>query len=146
MQFSFTAIALFGALFLGATAAPVDLAARALSSQAYDELSISAGTAGTGKEEALAKIPIDMTDLAAVSAADLKIIDNIHKVANAAETGAFNAAIKAATGDAATALQVRLSSSSSSSSSSLLFSCLSPMNHLACREARLGSSGRKQLT
>ena len=60
-----------------------------------------------------------MNDLAAVSASDLKVIKGIHDAAEDAEVQAFNPAIDAATGDAATALQV--SFSSSSLSDSLLF-------------------------
>tara|TARA_R110002060_G_scaffold19554_3_gene26716 strand:- start:66 stop:269 length:204 start_codon:yes stop_codon:yes gene_type:complete len=60
-----------------------------------------------------------MNDLAAVSANDLKVIKGIHDAAEDAEVQAFNPAIDAATGDAATALQV--SFSSSSLSDSLLF-------------------------
>jgi hypothetical protein len=47
---------------------------------------------------------IDMTNLARVSAADLKVIKGTHDAAEDAEVGAFNAAIAAATGNAATAL------------------------------------------
>lgn len=47
-----------------------------------------------------------MTNLAGVSASDLKIIKGIHDAAEDAETDAFNPAIAAASGDAATALTV----------------------------------------
>lgn len=47
-----------------------------------------------------------MNNLAAVSANDLKVIKGIHDAAEDAEVQAFNPAIDAATGDAATALQV----------------------------------------
>lgn len=41
-----------------------------------------------------------------MSAADLDVVKGIHDVAEDAETDAFNPAIAAASGDAATALQV----------------------------------------
>lgn len=47
-----------------------------------------------------------MNNLAGVSAADLKIIKGTHDAAEDAEVQAFNPAIAAASGDAATALQV----------------------------------------
>lgn len=47
-----------------------------------------------------------MNNLAGVSAADLKIIKGTHDAAENAEVQAFNPAIDAASGDAATALQV----------------------------------------
>jgi hypothetical protein len=59
------------------------------------------------KAEAAAKIPIDTSDLANASKADLKIIQGIHDVAEDAETDAFNPALDKASGDAKTALQVR---------------------------------------
>jgi len=78
-----------------------------LSGATYDSISISAGTAGNAEAEANALFAnIDTTNLAGVSASDLKIIKGVHDVAEDAETGAFNAAVSAATGDAATALQV----------------------------------------
>lgn len=79
-----------------------------LSGATYDSISISAGTAGNAEAEANALFAnIDQTNLAGVSASDLTIIKGVHDVAEDAETGAFNAAVSAATGDAATALQVR---------------------------------------
>jgi hypothetical protein len=47
-----------------------------------------------------------MNNLAGVSAADLKVIKGTHDAAEDAEVQAFNPAIAAASGDAATALQV----------------------------------------
>lgn len=78
-----------------------------LTAAAYNDFQISSGTAGTAQDEANALFTdIDMNNLAAVSASDLKIIKGIHDAAEDAETDAFNDAIDAATGDAATALQV----------------------------------------
>ncbi|KAM3086130.1 hypothetical protein ACMFMG_000269 [Clarireedia jacksonii] len=77
-----------------------------LSSAAYNDFQISGGTAGTAQDEANALFSaIDKNNLAAVSAADLKIIKGIHDVAEDAEVKAFNPAVEAASGDAATALQ-----------------------------------------
>ena len=86
-----------------AFAAPLER--RALTLQSYNDLSISAGTAGNAQAEALAKFPVDMSNLAGVSAADLKTIQTERESAESAESDAFNPAIDAATGDAATALQ-----------------------------------------
>ncbi|KAK5087748.1 hypothetical protein LTR70_006849 [Exophiala xenobiotica] len=63
------------------------------------------GKAGTAEAEALAKLPIDTSDLAAVSAADLSTLQTERETAEAAETDAFNPAVDAASGAAATALQ-----------------------------------------
>lgn len=106
MQFSISTIALYATLFLTVSALP--LTSRALSSQAYNDLSISAGQAGDAEAEAAAKIGIDSSsDLANVSKADLQIVKGIHDVANAAEVGAFNPAVAAATGAEKVAIQVR---------------------------------------
>jgi hypothetical protein len=106
MQFSISTIALYATFFLSVSALP--LSPRALSSQSYDDLSISAGKAGDAQAEALAKIGLDTTDLASVSKADLEIIKGIHDVANDAEVGAFNPALDDATDKTEkTAIQVR---------------------------------------
>ena len=90
-------------LFPLALAAPLER--RTLTLQSYNDLSISAGTAGNAQAEALAKFPVDMSNLAGVSAADLQTIQTERESAESAETDAFDPAIDAATGDAATALQ-----------------------------------------
>lgn len=77
-----------------------------LTASDYNTFQISSGTAGTAEAEANALFAnIDQTNLAGVSASDLKVIQGIHDVAEDAETDAFNPAIAAASGDAATALQ-----------------------------------------
>ncbi|KAI0995238.1 hypothetical protein K3495_g12944 [Podosphaera aphanis] len=80
--------------------------ASVLKSQAYNDFSISDGTAGNAAEQAN-KIfaAIDQSNLAGVSAGDLKIIKNTHDVAEDAEVSAFNQAIEAASGDDAKALK-----------------------------------------
>ncbi|RDL40454.1 Uncharacterized protein BP5553_00433 [Venustampulla echinocandica] len=90
----------------GATAATAATAGSVLTSAAYNDFQISSGTAGKAEAEANALFAdIDTSNLAAVSASDLKIIQATHDVAEDAEVEAFNPAVDAATGDAATALQ-----------------------------------------
>ncbi|KAG4428420.1 hypothetical protein IFR05_016100 [Cadophora sp. M221] len=77
-----------------------------LTAQAYNDFQISGPTAGTAESKANAIFSgIDMNNLAAVSASDLKIIKGVHDAAEDAEVQAFNPAIAAASGAAADALQ-----------------------------------------
>ncbi|WQF86521.1 hypothetical protein CDEST_11535 [Colletotrichum destructivum] len=72
----------------------------------FDELSISGGTAGKAKEDALAKFAGLPTDLSTVDKADLEFLDSANKIANQAERGAYNTEIaKTAPGEDALALQ-----------------------------------------
>lgn len=92
-------------------AAPVQhstLKARAavLGTSTYNDLSISGGEAGNAEAEALAKLPIDLNDLANVDPADIAFLGDVNDIANDAETDAFNVAIAAATGDEKVALEV----------------------------------------
>lgn len=127
MKLSCSSLAILATLLLSVSASPVPKKAAAtttaaaaaaasttaatgtaLTAQAYNDFQISSGTAGTAETQANAIFTsINMDDLASVSAADLKIVQGIHDAAEDAETDAFNPAIDAATGDAATALQVR---------------------------------------
>jgi hypothetical protein len=76
----------------------------------YNTVQISGGTTGSAETEANALFAnMDMNNLAGVSAADLDIVQGTYDVAEDAEVNAFNPAIEAATGDAATALQVSYS-------------------------------------
>jgi hypothetical protein len=76
----------------------------------YNTVQISGGTAGSAETEANALFAnMDMNNLAGVSAADLDIVQGTYDAAEDAEVNAFNPAIEAATGDAATALQVSCS-------------------------------------
>lgn len=78
-----------------------------LTASTYNDIQISSGTAGNAKANADALFSaIDQNNLAGVSASDLKIIQDTHDAAEDAETDAFDPAIDAANGDAATALQV----------------------------------------
>lgn len=108
-----TAVASASATADAAAAASTDSATAAaaaggdvLSASAYNDFQISGPTAGDAQTKANALFAnIDMNNLAAVSANDLKVIKGIHDAAEDAEVQAFNPAIDAATGDAATALQ-----------------------------------------
>ncbi|KAK1961140.1 hypothetical protein LZ32DRAFT_378867 [Colletotrichum eremochloae] len=102
MKFSLVAVG-FAAL---AAAAP--LGARqnnVFSTQTFNELSISGGTAGKADQEALQKLSGLPADLTQVSKADLNFLNSVNQIANDAEKEAFNPAIEAATGEEADALQ-----------------------------------------
>lgn len=104
MKFSLVAVG------FAAFAAAAPLAARqnnVFSTQTFNDLSISGGTAGTAKQEALDKLSGLPTDLSTVSKADLDFLNSVNQIANDAEKEAFNPAIEAATGEEADALQVR---------------------------------------
>ncbi|KAI1862261.1 uncharacterized protein JN550_010268 [Neoarthrinium moseri] len=103
----FTKIAVVLSLAASALAAPTasPMQKRALTQKKYADFQISDGIAGNALAEAQAAFPIDTSDLAGVSASDLAIIQAARETAEAAETDAFNTEIKAASGDAATALQ-----------------------------------------
>ncbi|KIM95278.1 hypothetical protein OIDMADRAFT_183869 [Oidiodendron maius Zn] len=89
-----------------AKSAAVGSSASVLSPSTYNAIQISTGTAGNSKANADALFSaIDQSNLAGVSAEDLKVIQDTHDAAENAETEAFNPAIAAASGAAATALQ-----------------------------------------
>jgi len=103
---SSTAAAASASATAAASSAATASGGSVLTASAYNDFQISSGTAGTAEAEANALFTnIDMNNLAAVSASDLDVIKGIHDAAEDAETGAFNPAIAAASGDAATALQ-----------------------------------------
>ncbi|KAK5199017.1 hypothetical protein LTR99_001056 [Exophiala xenobiotica] len=92
------------------TAAPAGLKAKrasVLTAQSYADFQVSDGVAGNALAEVNAKFPIDQTDLANVSDADLQIIQDARVVAEDAETGTggFNDEIAAAGDGNTTALQ-----------------------------------------
>jgi hypothetical protein len=126
----FTKIAVLLSLTASALAVPTGNVAqkqkRALTFRTYNDFQISSGTAGNALAEAQAAFPVslqvllfesrgsiladtiikvDTSDLAGVSASDLAILQAARETAEAAETDAFNDAVSAASGDAATALQ-----------------------------------------
>ncbi|PVF93079.1 hypothetical protein CPB86DRAFT_133889 [Serendipita vermifera] len=75
--------------------------------QDYADFQISDGQAGTAEEEAAAVFlaPFEGVDLATVSDEDRDNVEAMRRLAEQAETQQFNPAIKAASGDEATALQ-----------------------------------------
>jgi hypothetical protein len=75
-----------------------------LKATTFNDISIAGGQAGNAEEEAAAAFSLN--DLANVSKADLDFLNEVNQVANDAEKEAFNPAVEAATGDAATAAQV----------------------------------------
>lgn len=110
MRFSIAVVS-FAAL---AAAAPTKRALKArqsgpvLADTTYDAISISAGTAGNAEQEALNVFSaLDLNNPENIDPADLNFLGAVNDVANDAETDAFNPAVEAASGDAATALQVR---------------------------------------
>ncbi|KAL7816111.1 hypothetical protein V8C44DRAFT_309769 [Trichoderma aethiopicum] len=102
----FTKIYLAISLAVSALALPTSIPhKRALQFRQYADFQISDGKAGNALSEAQSKFPIDTKNLKDVSDNDLAIIKAARETAEAAETDAFNGQIKAADGDAATALQ-----------------------------------------
>ncbi|OTB02942.1 hypothetical protein M426DRAFT_24173 [Hypoxylon sp. CI-4A] len=80
--------------------------ARVFTQQAYNDISISGGTAGNAEEEALAVFSaLDQNDLANVDQEDIDFLDSVNSICNDAEDEAFNTAIDAASGEEADALQ-----------------------------------------
>ncbi|KAB5536560.1 hypothetical protein GE09DRAFT_331285 [Coniochaeta sp. 2T2.1] len=78
-------------------------AADVLTVQDYADFQVSDGVAGNALAEVQAKFPIDTSNLAAVSANDLAIIQAARDTAESAETDAFNPAIDAAGGTSSAA-------------------------------------------
>ncbi|KAK6218937.1 hypothetical protein QIS74_06146 [Colletotrichum tabaci] len=102
MKFSLIAVG-FAAL---AAAAPLGARqANVFSTQTFNDLSISGGTAGNAEQEALDKLSGLPTDLTQVSKADLDFLNSVNQIANGAEKEAFNPAIEGATGEEAAALE-----------------------------------------
>ncbi|KAF2796982.1 hypothetical protein K505DRAFT_406028 [Melanomma pulvis-pyrius CBS 109.77] len=101
----FSASIILSGLLATAFAAPIANEKRALTASSYADFQVSDGVAGNALAEVNAKFPVDTSDLANVSAADQKVISDARKVAESAETDAFNPAIAAASGADATALQ-----------------------------------------
>jgi hypothetical protein len=102
----FSASIVLSGLLATAFAAPIANEKRALTATSYADFQVSDGVAGNALAEVQAKFPLP-ADLSTVSA-DQKVISDAREVAESAEVdaGGFNDAIAAATGDAATALQV----------------------------------------
>ncbi|KAI9648185.1 hypothetical protein NHQ30_002817 [Ciborinia camelliae] len=116
----FSTLAILFSLSVASLAAPVDTLKRAttkaesasvLTAGSYSDFQVSDGIAGNALAEVNAKFPIDTSNLADVSAADLDIISRAAQISEDAETGTggFNDAIAAAGGTgttAGTALQI----------------------------------------
>ncbi|KAI6359513.1 hypothetical protein MCOR25_007021 [Pyricularia grisea] len=102
MQFSIFATT---ALLALASASPIILPRAVFTNKTYNQLSISGGKAGNAKAEALAALAGLPADKTQVERADLTFLDRVNKIANQAETQAFNPAIEAATGTAKDALE-----------------------------------------
>ena len=120
IRFATALIATFAVLAIAAPTGSHQKRAAVLATKTYDEcipspvrilqfpssnicsrISISGGKAGNAKAEALAVFcALDLTDMATID-----FLSSINDIANDAETGAFNVAIAAASGDAKTALQ-----------------------------------------
>ncbi|CAE7151246.1 unnamed protein product [Rhizoctonia solani] len=83
------------------------LAKRAFTEQQYSAFQISDGTAGNAQAQANAVFvdPFNGRNLATVTAAELKAVQNMREAAEAAEVDQFNKQVSAASGTAATALQ-----------------------------------------
>ncbi|KAM0551259.1 hypothetical protein ACHAPJ_008604 [Fusarium lateritium] len=93
-------------LTFAATALASPISKRAVFSQStYNDLSISGGTAGNAKQEALDKLSGLPNDLSTVEKSDLDFLNSVNSIANDAEDEAFNPAIESASGEAADALQ-----------------------------------------
>ncbi|KAF3926287.1 hypothetical protein ABW20_dc0109227 [Dactylellina cionopaga] len=98
------AFAILSATLTGA--APIHK--RALTLLAYNDMSISSGVGGDAEARAKAVwgAGLDLSNLAAISDADLAVLKVERSNAESAETDAFNPAIAAASGDEKAALQV----------------------------------------
>lgn len=82
-----------------------------LADTTFDAISISGGEAGNAEQEALDVFSaLDLENPENIDPADIEFLGAVNDVANDAETDAFNTAIEAATGEEATALEVRTDS------------------------------------
>lgn len=73
----------------------------------FNDISIAGGTAGTAKEDALAKLAAIPTDLTTLTNEDINLLSDINKIVTAAQKQTYAQAIIAATpGEDVLALQV----------------------------------------
>jgi hypothetical protein len=108
MHFSAITILSLSALSVALPTTKRQAGASVLGNAAYDDISISGGTAGNAEAEALAIFAnLDTANPENISQDDQDTLNQINQVANDAETEAFNPAIEAASGAEAEALQVR---------------------------------------
>ncbi|KAK6544483.1 hypothetical protein TWF694_001177 [Orbilia ellipsospora] len=101
-----TALTILSVTLTGTSALPIDK--RALTLRTYNSMSISSGVGGDAEARAKAVWAqgVDLSNLAAISDADLAVMKVERSNAENAETEAFNPAIEKATGADADALQV----------------------------------------
>ncbi|KAH8883261.1 hypothetical protein GQ53DRAFT_699863 [Thozetella sp. PMI_491] len=96
------------AIIASAVASPVPetvLSKRALTFRTYNTFQVSNGVAGNALAEVNAAFPVNLNNPAAVSASDLAILVAARQTAENAEA-TFNTQVAAASGTAATALQI----------------------------------------
>ncbi|KAF9739223.1 hypothetical protein PMIN06_005247 [Paraphaeosphaeria minitans] len=106
MHFSTITVFSLSALSVALPTAKRQNGASVLGNAVYNDISISGGTAGNAEAEALAIfVNVDTANPGNISKDDQDSLNQVNQVANNAETDAFNPAIKAASGDEATALQ-----------------------------------------
>jgi hypothetical protein len=107
MHFQSLTILSLAALSVALPASLHSRQAGVLKATTFNDISIAGGQAGNAEEEAAAAFSaLDLNDLANVSKPDLDFLNEVNQVANDAEKEAFNPAVEAATGAAATAAQV----------------------------------------
>ncbi|KAF2451237.1 hypothetical protein P171DRAFT_316470, partial [Karstenula rhodostoma CBS 690.94] len=106
MHFSAITILSLSALSVALPTAKRQNGAAVLGNAAYNDISISGGTAGDAEAEALAVFAnLDTANPENISKDDQDTLNQVNQVANDVEKEAFNPAIEAATGDEAQALQ-----------------------------------------
>ena len=105
MLFQLTTIAALAAFSTAFPTLKARQSGPVLASTTYDAISISGGQAGNAEAEALAVFSaLDTANPGNIDPADVDFLGQVNSVANDAETGVFNPAIEAATGDEADAL------------------------------------------
>ena len=122
MQFSVLVISAFAALTIAAPAAQISKRA-VFGATTYDAISVSGGVAGNALAEVNAVLNKLPADLKTTEKSDLTFLNQVNQIANDAEVDAFNVAIGKASGEAAAALQVRLSLLPSPLASARLLEC-----------------------
>lgn len=107
MYFTPLAILSLSALSFAAPVVVPRQAGAVLKDTTYNAISISGGQAGNAKAEAAARFSaLDLQNLKNINKADLTFLNEVNQVANDAEKEVFNPAVEAASGDAATQIQV----------------------------------------
>jgi len=108
MHFTAITILSLSALSVSLPTSKRQTSASVLGNAAYNDVSISGGTAGNAESEALAIFAnLDTANPENISKDDQDTLNQVNQAANDAETEAFNPAVEAASGDEKQALQVR---------------------------------------